>query len=193
VYLLTKFGGVNLGMSVECFHPVNDYIRYGSNIDTVRKLIDKWQKVAQENSWYTQLRITPTVFSVGLLVDVYEYAYQNGMAVESCNFLVDPDFMRPSVLPTKLRMEAMNKLTAWIQSKNQPSGERIINTRNPAFSKQQLIEDAMSYVNYLHQQPYQTELLPKLVEHIKLLESNRKNSILTYLPEYEELLRSVGY
>jgi hypothetical protein len=32
-----------------------------------------------------------------------------------------------------------------------------------------------------------------LVKFLKILESNRNNSILTYLPQYEELFRSAGY
>jgi len=35
--------------------------------------------------------------------------------------------------------------------------------------------------------------LPDLVDFVKRLETSRGNSILDYLPEYEELFRSAGY
>jgi sulfatase maturation enzyme AslB (radical SAM superfamily) len=192
VDLLTQFNGVNLGVSVEGFHPVNDYVRYGSNIQEVKSILQKWQDIAKTHQWYMQLRITPTALSATVLDTVYYYAYENNIPVESCNFITNPDFMRLSVLPESFRQVTIDKLTKWLEDKEH-TGSQVVNTRNPTFVKQQLVEDAKSYIQYLKMQPYETELLPKLVNHIKLLESSRKNSILDYLPEYEELLRSAGY
>ena len=70
---------------------------------------------------------------------------------------------------------------------------KIINTRDPNVNKQQIIEDATSYLNLLTAVPDESFRLPDLVKFLKILESNRNNSILTYLPQYEELFRSAGY
>jgi sulfatase maturation enzyme AslB (radical SAM superfamily) len=193
VDLLTQFEQVNLGMSIECVHPLNDYVRYGSDIDQTVKIMEQWIAVAKKSNWLTQLRITPTIFTIWHLDTVYEYAYQHNISVESCNFLNDPAFMRPSVLPLALRPRVIAKLTAWINRYISTATEQIVNTRHPAFAQQQIIQDACSYVDYLQNQPDESDRLPELVDHIKLLESSRNNSILTYLPEYEELLRSAGY
>jgi hypothetical protein len=54
-------------------------------------------------------------------------------------------------------------------------------------------QDLQSYVNYLENMPDESNRLPDLVKFLKQLEASRGNSILTYLPEYEELFRSAGY
>ena len=193
VELLCQFQQVNLGMSVECLHPLNDYVRYGSKIDTVQQLMSRWISVARERQWLIQLRITPTVLSIWHLDTVYEFASDQGIAVESCNFLNDPVFMRPSVLPRSWRDRVIEKLQSWIDAQKQSAGSPVINTRNPDFAHQQVIEDAKSYVAYLEQQPDESNRLPALISYLQTMENNRKNSVLDYLPEYEELLRSAGY
>jgi len=193
VDLLTQFEQVNLGMSVECIHPLNDYVRYGGEIDNTLKLLDQWIAVADQNNWLAQLRITPTVFTIWHLDTVYKYAYQRNIAVESCNFLNEPNFMRPSVLPMAMRLQVIDRLSAWIDQHNTVLTEQIINTRHPAMARQQIVQDAGSYIHYLKNQPDESSKIPALVDYIKLLESSRNNSILQYLPEYEELLRSAGY
>ena len=195
VELLTKFKQVNLGMSVETLTPVNDYVRYPSQINSVIKYLDRWTKLSKECNWLPQLRVTPSCLSIHDLDTVYEYAWENELAVESCNFLNEPSYFRISVLPIKYRETIAEKLSNWINVHpvNKPTTNRIINTRDPNVSKQQIVEDAESYINYLTTAPDESARLPNLVNFLKKLESNRDNSILTYLPQYEELFRSAGY
>ena len=193
VDLLAEFEQINLGMSVECIHPLNDYVRYGSKIDQVVNILEQWIAVAKQKNWLMQLRITPTIFTIWHLPTIYEYAYRHKISVESCNFLNDPDFMRISVLSTSLRQQAADRITAWVSQYQSDINATVLNTRHPDFAEQQILEDAQSYVNYLKDQPNESSKLPALVDYIKLLESSRNNSILDYLPEYEDLLRSAGY
>ena len=69
----------------------------------------------------------------------------------------------------------------------------MTNIRNPSVVQAQITQDLQSYINYLETAPDESDRLPDLVQYLKLLESSRGNSILTYLPEYEELLRTAGY
>lgn len=193
VELLCQFHRVNLGMSVECLHPLNDYVRYGSKIQTVEQLLEKWIGVATKQNWLIQLRITPTILSIWHLDTIYKFASHHGVAVESCNFLNDPAFMRPSVLPQDWRNRVIQKLQSWIDTQDHQTGSPVINTRNPDFATQQIVEDAKSYVAYLKDQPDESERLPALVSYLKVMELSRKNRVLDYIPEYEELLRSAGY
>jgi sulfatase maturation enzyme AslB (radical SAM superfamily) len=193
VSLLEKFHQINLGMSLECLHPVNDYIRYGSSVQDVQKLMQQWIEVAQQQHWLIQVRITPTLLSIAHLDTVYEFAMQHGIAVESCNFLNDPAFLRPSVLPRLWRDQAITKIQSWIDKQDIDHGISVVNTRNPDFAPQQIIEDAKSYVRYLKDEPDESFRLTELVSYLKLLEKNRGNSVIDYLPEYEEIFRSAGY
>lgn len=192
VDMLTHFKEVNLGMSVECFHPVNDYVRYPSLIEDVTTITKKWITIGKELGWLMQFRITPTNLTILHITSLYDFAYQNQIAVESCNFLNKPTYMRVTVLPLDQRKEALQKLKKWVYDHDQIS-EKIVNTRDPTYAQSQVVQDAKSYINYLENEPYETEKLPELVSYLKKLESSRNNSILNYLPEYENILRSAGY
>jgi organic radical activating enzyme len=193
IELLTQYKEVNLGMSIECLHPINDYLRWPSKTASVESILEKWVEVGKTHNWLIQFRITPTVFSIAHIKTIYEYAYTHNLGVESCNFLHNPAFMRMSILPADIRKQIANDLQDWINSKQSLSNNNIINTRDPNLSKDYIVQDALSYVDYLNNGPDETSSWPALVSYLKQLESSRKNSILTYAPEYEKLLRSAGY
>lgn len=193
VDLLDQFEQINLGLSIEALDPVNDYARYPSNVDHIKLMLDDWVKLAKEKGWLVQLRTTPTILTVNKLDTIYDYAFERGVSVESCNFLADPVYMRPSVLPPAERKAAIHKLQQWVNEHKKESVKHIINTRDPNVVYDQIIQDAESYIQYLHKQPDESEQLPVLVEYLKQMESIRGNSVLDYLPEYEDLFRAAGY
>jgi len=192
--LLTQFQQVNLGMSIETLTLVNDYVRYPSEQEKTQYLLDKWVELAKQHNWLSQLRITPSCLTIHDLVTVYDYAWINNLSVESCNFINEPQCFRISVLPRPQRQIAIDKLQQWIDThSSEQCSDQIINTRNPNLARQQIIQDAESYLNYLRSADDESQRLPDLVAYLKLLESRRGNSILDYLPQYEELFRSAGY
>lgn len=193
VDLLIKFKEVNLGVSIECFDQVNDYVRWPSKISDVEQTLDRWLAIAKEKNWLVQFRTTPTWLTVGRVLSVYDRALSVGASVESCNFLDRPEYLRISILPEHLRQPIIDQMKHWLSDHSTEPGPVIYNIRNPDTLTLQITQDLTSYINYLEHSEYQTDLLPDAVEYLKLLESNRKNSVLDYLPEYEELLRSAGY
>lgn len=192
VNLLTQFEGLNLGLSIESFNPVNDYVRWPASMDVVNENLIKWQDLAKKHNWLIQFRTTPTILTIDSLLTVYDYAWQNNIVVESCNFLIRPTFMKPTVLPMNYRIKIIEKMENWINERI-CDGETIVNIRNPSTVKQQLVQDLQSYVNYLKDEPDQSHLLPDLISFLRKIENNRGNKITNYLPEYEELFRSAGY
>ena len=192
VDLLKQFHGVNLGMSVESFEIVNDYVRWPGKLPVVLENLDRWQELAGQQGWLLQLRTTPTLFTVGSLLSIYDYAWNHGICVESCNFLAEPAVMRPSVLPLSYRSTIISRMRTWLDQ-HSISGDTVINIRDPNVSQLQNHQDLQSYVNYLENMPDESDRLPDLVVFLKRLEASRGNSILDYLPEYEELFRSAGY
>jgi hypothetical protein len=193
VELLTQFQQVNLGMSIETLTPVNDYVRYPSQQSQTQELLDRWIALGHKQGWLIQLRVTPTCLTVHELTTVYDYAWQQGTSVESCNFIDNPEFFRISVLPKHLRESAADILRSWINSHPIDVHDQIINTRDPNQAQQQIVQDAQSYLNYLESAADESHRLPELVAYLKRLETSRGNSILTYLPQYEDLFRSAGY
>lgn len=193
IELMSKFESVNVGLSIETFHSVNDYVRWPSKIGQVRQTLDRWVSVSVKNNWLMQIRVTPTVFTVMHLASVYQYALENNIAVQSCNFIDNPAYMRPSLLPKEMREQAINNLQQWIDQQQIKSAETIINARNPNTIPVQLVQDATSYVNYLTNEVYEQERTSELVEYLKKIELSRNNSILDYLPNYKTFLQSYGY
>ena len=195
VDLLTQFKEVNLGLSIECLHPINDYLRWPSKINQVERTIEKWLNVAKDPQWLIHLRTTPTMFSIKHLTTIYEYAYKNSIGVESCNFLERPKCLRMNVLPMHLRVKFADDIQQWVNSKSiTKSNEKIINFRDPNLLKQYIINDAESYVKYLLDAPDETHRLADTISYIKKLEKSRGNTILDYVTsEYKEILQSAGY
>jgi hypothetical protein len=192
VNLLQQFHQVHLGMSVECLDQVNDYVRWPSQIADVQSMMDRWRLAAQQHGWYCQLRTTPTCLSVANLVSVYDYAWQHGIPVESCNFLESPEFMRPTVLPLDIRHQIALDLRTWCDHRGQ-AGHAVINTRDPGQVNQQLVQDLVSYCDYLISAPDESHRLPELVQYLKSMDQLRHNSVFDYLPQYHDLFRASGY
>jgi sulfatase maturation enzyme AslB (radical SAM superfamily) len=192
VDLLTQFAGVNLGMSIESFESVNDYVRWPATMPKVQETLDKWLAVAQDHNWLVQFRTTPTVLTIDSLLSVYEYAWSRAISVESCNFLDQPECLRPSVLPMNYRQPIIDRMQSWIDERG-TGGQNIVNIRDPNVARQQIVQDLQSYVNYLQGETDESDRLPELIAYLKRIEANRGNSILTHLPQYEELFRTAGY
>jgi len=190
--LLLQFKQISLGLSIESLEPINDYARYPSKQDKTKELLDSYVKLGKDNDWLIQLRMTPTWMTIESLHTVFEYAMENKVSVQSCNFLYQPKFMKMSILPKELRQLAINNLTNWI-NKYDFNNSRMINTRNMKHVEKAIVQDAVSYLEYLKKEEYETHLTNELVEYLKKLESSRQNSILDYMPHYEEFLRSYGY
>ena len=193
VELLKQFGQVHLGMSVECFHAVNDYVRWPSQISSVKEILAQWLAVGRQHNWYLSLRTTPTILTVAHLVELYEFASEQNVGIESCNFLYHPPFMRMSVLPMAQRTAIADQIQQWIDKQNVTAQAQTVNIRDPNQLKVTIVQDAASYVDYLLTAPDETHRLPELVQYLKLLESSRSNSVLDYVPEYEHIFRSAGY
>ena len=192
--LLKQFQQVNLGMSIETLTPLNDYVRYPNQHKRTKELLDRWVGVGKSQDWIMQLRITPTCLTMHEITTVYDYAWQNLISVESCNFINNPEFFRISVLPISQRKSICENLKTWISKyENNDCDNQIVNTRDPNVAHTQIIQDAKSYLHYLENANDESYRLENLVEFLKVLEKNRGNSILDYLPQYENLFRSAGY
>jgi len=194
--LLTKFKQIHVNISVECFDPLNDYLRWPSRIDQVKSVALQLVDASRTHGWYLVVRTTPTILSLPRLLSVYDWAWQHNTPVESCNFLSWPSHLRMSVLPKSMREPILKSVQAWIDCHNidnDVATEPTINARHFDRVKLVILQDLQAYLRYLITEPETSESLPTLVEFLKKLEKNRHNSILDYLPDYESLLRANGY
>ena len=190
---LEKFHHVHVNVSLESLGRLNDYVRWPSDISVVRRHLDQWKQLCDLQGWWLTLRVTPTLLTVHELVSVYDYAWQQSLPVEACNFLEKPEYMRATVLPRDLRLSVATTLKNWIQDHVTDGSSTVYNTRNPAQVHQHLLEDAASYVNYLERSADESHRLPELARYLRTVDSHRGNSVLDYLPQYADILRAAGY
>jgi hypothetical protein len=85
------------------------------------------------------------------------------------------------------------EIAQWIQDHPVTCDATIVNTRNPSQARNQIVQDAQSYVNYIATAADESHRLPAAVKFIQRLEQSRNNRVIDYLPQYEQLLTSHGY
>jgi hypothetical protein len=103
IELLKSFNYVHLGMSIESLDSINEYVRWPSKINDVRKKLDQFVALGNKHNWDMSIRVTPNLLTITRLKELYQYAYDNFIGIESCNFLYKPEFLRMDLLPNELK------------------------------------------------------------------------------------------
>lgn len=196
-HIIKNFKHVHLGLSVEAIHPVNDYVRWPSQVDSVVDIMKKFIALRKTTDLHLSLRITPSILTIWHIDTLFEFMIENSIIAESCNLLQDPSCLRIELLPKDLLDIILTKINKVIEKHQliEPT-HTVINRRNDNIKNQVIAGIIFEYKNLLvsMQTPSNVEQERiNLVKFIKAFESLRNNSILTYLPEYEEFLRSYGY
>jgi len=196
-YIIHNFKHVHLGLSVESLNRINDYIRYPSTIDRVRLHIEKFLDLRRKTNLHLSLRITPTIFSIYHLDTLLELMINEGISAESCNILVEPSCLRIELLPKELIKICLDKINQIIEKfQLVQTDQTIINRRRDDLVDTVIAQVIFEYKNLLENLVAPTNIEEerhKLVKYIKAFEQVHENTILDYLPEYEEFLRSYGY
>ncbi len=194
--LIPQFEQFHLGISIESVTALNDYIRYPSNIDTILTNIDRFVALREQfPGLYLTLRITPNVFSVSELDQLFEYMIEKRITAEACNILHKPECLRMEVMPESIRQETIAKLERLV-NKHHLVKHNVANIRNPVYIDQVTADTVIEYLEFLKGYTVPdnvNELRTQLVEFLKSFESIRNNSILDYAPEYKDFLRHAGY
>jgi MoaA/NifB/PqqE/SkfB family radical SAM enzyme len=194
--IIPKFKQFHLGISIETVDGLNDYIRWPADTKEVLSNIDKFLILKNIYNLQITLRITPNIFSIYRITDLFEYMIKNNIIAESCNILSDPSCLRIELLPLSLRTRILNSIDELIIRHGMVKEKTILNRRRDDLIKPVIVDLVYEYQQLLKNiiEPDDADLeRHKLVEFIKSFESIRGNGILKYLPEYEEFLRSYGY
>lgn len=195
--IIKSFKHVHLGISVESFNQINDYIRWPSTISIVQDNLSKFLALRETTKLHISLRITPSILSILHLDTVFEYMIKNKVIAESCNILQEPECLRIELLPEDLRAQAVDKINAIIKKYSLiKSDETIINLRRDDLVDPVITQTIYEYLDILNLMtaPLDAEAHRQdLVKFLKAFETLRNNNILEYLPEYGKFLRSYGY
>jgi len=196
-YIIKEFKHVHLGLSIESFHPVNDYIRYPSDINQITTNIKKFLLLRNHTNLHVCLRITPSILSIFHLDSIFKFMLDNKVTAESCDILHTPSCLRIELLPLELRQEIIAGIDQLIDNHglSEPN-EVIVNRRREDLTDPVISSIIFEYQNFLRTYEAPTnvdEERSNLVKFLQAFENLRNNNILTYLPNYEEFLRSHGY
>jgi MoaA/NifB/PqqE/SkfB family radical SAM enzyme len=193
---IEKFKGFHLGISIESVTELNDYIRYPSNITNVLENTNRFLMMRDNNpGLYISLRITPNVFSIFEIDKLFVYMIENNVIAESCNILIDPAQLKIELLPDDLRNTVKIKIKNIIDYYELESSD-IVNVRRDDLIPSVIANTVLDYYKFIceYSAPDNVnELRQELVKFIEAFEVVHKNSILNYLPEYENFLRSYGF
>ncbi len=195
--LIPQFRAFHLGLSIESVNPINDYIRYPSEIDKVLQTFSKFYALRKASpTLHLELRITPNIFSIYYLDEVIQYMADNDITAESCYILNNPSMLRIELLPDYLKQQAIQKLVGVAEKNSLVRCPQTPDTRNPAFLKQVLSNVIYGYVDFMQDMKLPDNVEEeryKLVQFLKGFETLRKNSILDYAPEFKDFLVSYRY
>ena len=195
--LVKKFKTINLGLSIESITPLNNYVRYPADIDTVMSNIEKYIALRENHNLHLSLRITPNVLSIYHMDQLLDWMIENNIMAESCNILSDPAELRTELLPVDLRTTVLQKLNGVVNRHGlQKSSTPVINRRRQENNMQVINDIVFEYIDFIenYQEPDNIIKCRKnLVKYLTAYENMRGNNILEYLPEYEKFLRSHGY
>jgi len=193
--IISEFKEFHLGLSIESVTALNDYIRYPANTDEVLDNFSKFFNLRNTTGLHTSLRITPNVFTIYELDQLFEYMLENQVMAESCDILADPDCLLVELIPEDIRQEIIDKIDRLID-RHSINKTHITNPRRNDLLQSAIADVVVDYRNFVANfvRPDNTEQLRfKLVDFLKSFESLRNNSILDYAPRYTDFLRTYGY
>ena len=193
--LIPRFKEFHLGISIESVTPLNDYVRYPGPTDQILANIFKFVTLRDRYpSLKLELRITPNLFTISELDQVFEFMIEHDIIAESCNILHQPRCLRMELMPDDIRQETVTKLQTIVDRLG--TYEPQVNTRRSDLSRQIIAQLANEYLEFVktYTRPADTnESHQELVRFLKSFETIRNNSILDYAPRYKDFLRHIGY
>jgi len=181
---IEKFGVVEICVSIDGLGAVNDYIRAPSQWKDIEK---NFIALLDLRSKYDDLRImcNMTVQTYNILRVTEFYKYLAGLAADHgpfdphFDFVSDPAYLNPRVLPLKLRQRAIADLERGLRE------VRFVDEGNQSVAEEQLHR----MIKYLKTAPtddeQQMELFRQFENHTRRMDAARGQNVLHILPELE--------
>jgi len=193
--LIKQFKEFHLGVSIETITPLNDYVRYPSNVEDIKNNIERFLALRDSSNLYISLRITPNVFTISEIDKMFEYMIEHHVIAESCNILYQPEHFCIELMPADIREETLAKLNALID-RIQAVKTNLVNIRKNDAIDDVIANVLIDYRNFVRDYkilPNAEKLRHNLVSALKGFETLRGNTILNYAPRYKEFLQHYGY
>ena len=161
---LNAFRHVDIGVSVECWGKLNDYVRQGADTQTVLDNIDCYLKHRKEAHVYVTLRAVPSALTVHTLDQLYKWCISRRLDVMT-NILVRPEYQQIKNLPENIKARLLEQYQAWTFMETPFRGES--NPRDPNRFREHIDNEIMAITMALQQpnDPAQTSILYNNLEN----------------------------
>jgi len=193
--LISNFQEFHLGISIESVTDLNDYVRYPSKVSDICSNIQKFLALRKNAGLHVSLRITPNVFTISSIDQLFQFMIDNQVSAESCNILTRPEYLRIELIPDDIRRDISQRLQSLIDQ-HQLESTNLVNIRRYDLVPEVIANLIIEYKTFIDSyQPLANaeELRFRLVKFLKGFETLRANSIIDYVPEYTDFLRHYGY
>ena len=158
INLWLKFKSTKLQLSIDDIGTRNDYIRYGSDWETIKKNLDKISSYKKD--FEIEICQTVSALNVRNINEFKKFSNRYGLVIAH-NFVHNPEFMHVSILPLEMKNEIIN------ESKDLTDYE-MLRLRTELFSE----TDENNYSRFK--------------EFMRILDIKRNLNISDYLPEWEK-------
>jgi len=193
--LIPKFEEFHLGISVEAFTSINDYVRYPSQWQSIQNNILKYKKLQDTQAGLQiSLRITPSLLTIADLHTVFAFCIEHDIIAESCHILTDPKFLRMEYLPKYLRECAIDNLKGLVSDTHVLDNTVNIRDKKQSFAVTQTsIRGYIEFLNNIREPTDVESTIQTGVRYLKAFESLRNNSLHDCNPELADWLGRYGY
>ncbi|MBT4208595.1 twitch domain-containing radical SAM protein [Candidatus Woesearchaeota archaeon] len=181
---------------IKNYWPHFEEIIYGVSFDQVGDKASytrhgtKWDKIVENLFWIRDnnknvvIEPSPTIsiFNILDLDKIVEFLFENDLStnfrINLSNLLVTPEYFSITLLPKELKVKAeknINKLKKYIIKKVEHIGQR-----------QHIIENLDKVIRFMYGKDT-SDLIPRTLNEIKLIDIKRKENFFEVFPEYEIL------
>ena len=193
VDLLVQFGRVGLECSIETATRHNDYIRQGSNIETVLKNIQNYKSIADNDRITVTARPVISNLSIGNFHTLLRHCLDNKILMKT-NPLVRPDFMMVKHLPTSIKKQYAEHYNKLAEDYNLDlTVNPVLNESDPNKLKEIIAIYAREAINLLREDRENDSdiKLKELKSHCEKWDRVYNFNMFDYYPELEECMTSV--
>lgn len=189
---LSKFDRVEIGLSIETVNITNDYIRYGSGVDTILTNIENFKQSAPPNIAFV-VRTVPTLLTINYYDQLIDWCLDKDFLLNSY-FVVNPKWQQIRLLPDDIKTTLAEKFKSQlVQYQSLSNHKGLTNFRNQSHVVENLINELHAVILSLTLGNQDLELINECVLKFKELDTLRNTNVVENFPMLKEFFEAHGY